>query len=73
LSAKANTVEDIPAQKRYEKKSDKKRNIIINSLVPLERTPLSRKRVIALSVESQVIMHLSADIGQKTTTFLRQI
>jgi len=42
--------------KRYEKKFD----IIINSLVPMELTPLSRKKEIDLFVESQVIMHLNA-------------
>ena len=51
LSAKANVVEDKLAQKRYEKNLIIKRNIS-NSLVPVELTPLSRKRVIALSVES---------------------
>jgi len=43
LSAKANMVEDKLAPKRYENKFDIKRNII-NSLVPMELTPLSRKK-----------------------------
>jgi len=50
-----------------------KRNIIINSLVTMELTPLSRKKVIALFVESQVLMPLSADIRPKTTILIRQI
>jgi len=60
-------------QKGTRKNLITKGNIVINPLVPKELTPLSRKRVIASSLESQVIMHLSADIGQKTTILLRQI
>jgi len=44
LSAKANMIEDQPAPKRYEKNMITKRNTIINSLVPMELTPLSRKK-----------------------------
>jgi len=48
-----------------------KRNIIINFLILMELTPPSRKMEISLSVESQLLMHLSANIGPKTTTLLR--
>ena len=39
----------------------------------MKLTPPSIKREIALSVESQVIMHLNADIEPKTKILLRQI
>jgi len=70
LTAKVNMVEDKPAPKMYEKKFDKKN---INSFIPMELTPPLRKRKIALSVEIQVMLHLSADIGPKTIILLRQI
>jgi len=66
-------VEDKPAPKRYEKKFDHKKKHNNKLSRPMELTPPSRKRKIILSMESQVIMYLSADIRPKMTTLIRQI
>ena len=65
--------EDKPSLKRYEKKLDHKKKYN-NKFSPLKEliSPL-RKRLTALSLESQVILYLSGDIRPKTTMFLRQI
>jgi len=72
LSAKANTIEDRPSLKRYEKKPDHKKNKS-NFSIPVDPNPPSRRRETALFVESQVTMHLSANLGSRTTILLRQI
>jgi len=75
LSVKANMVEGKPAPKRYEKKSNHKKKYN-NKLSRPNGTNLTfnkKKWVITLSVERQVIMHLSADIEPKTTILLRKI
>jgi len=66
LFAEANMVEVNLLQKGTRKNLITKRNIIINSPIPMELTPHLRKRVIVLFVESQAIMHLNLDIGPKT-------
>jgi len=73
LSVKANVVKDKPTPKKVRKKLITKRNIIINSLVPMELTPLSRKKGKSFAMESQISMHLNANIGPKTTILLRKI
>jgi len=50
-----------------------KRKIVLEIFVPMDVTPLLRRREIASYVESQGIMHLSANVEQGTIILLRQI
>ena len=44
-----------------------------NFSIPVDPNPPSRRRETALFVESQVTMHLSANLGSRTTILLRQM
>jgi len=73
LFAKAKHGRRQTSPKIYEKKFDHKKKYNNKFSRPNGTNPPSRKRENALFVESQVIMHLNADIGPKITILLRKI
>jgi len=72
LSAKANTIEDRPTPERYEKKLDHKKKKS-NFSSPSGPKPTFKKKGNCFVCGKPGHMHLSVDIGSRTTILLRQI